>query len=365
MRQRLKSIHSLLAAVAITCAIFAPALAAQEYSTPLCSALEEYPYPYPVRFLPIEIEGEPSRMAYMDVPAKSPGSGDVPEKTSGSGGAAGGATADSPNGRTVVLLHGKNFYASYWENAIEALTAAGYRVVVPDQIGFGKSSKPDIAYSFDLLAANTARLLEHLNIEHAAVVGHSLGGMLAVRFARTYPRMTTHLVLENPIGLEDYRFKVPPRATAEIYRQELNGGDPEKVRAFLKRYVVDWKPEIYERFVEVRSRIALSGEYPRWAKASALTYQMIYRQPVRHEFGLIEVPTLLVIGQEDRTTLGRGLVPPEVLETLGQYPQLGRAAARDIPGAKLVELDNVGHIPHLESPRRFHDALLDFLKPVR
>ncbi|MBA2351359.1 MAG: alpha/beta hydrolase, partial [Burkholderiales bacterium] len=103
-------------------------------------------------------------------------------------------------------------------------------------------------------------------------------------------------------------------------------------------------------------------EYPRWAKSSALTYQMIYQQPVRHEFHLIAAPTLLVIGQEDRTTLGRGIVPVEVLETLGQYPQLGRAAAKDIPNAKLIEFDNVGHIPHLEAPQRFHDALLEFLE---
>lgn len=73
--------------------------------------------------------------------------------------------------------------------------------------------------------------------------------------------------------------------------------------------------------------------------------------------------TLLVIGQSDRTTLGRGVVSEDVLKTLGQYPQPGKASARDIPGSKLVELTNVGHIPHLESPNKFHIALLDFLQP--
>lgn len=311
---------------------------AQDYTAGLGISLETWPYPHPVHFLPIDIGDETLRMAYMDV------------------------RAESPNGRTVLLLHGKNFYGSYWEETIVALAKAGYRVIVPDQLGFGKSAKPEIDYSFDLLAANTAQLLDRLGIERAALVGHSMGGMLAVRFARSYPQRTTHLVLENPIGLEDYRFKVPPQTTEAVFLQELEGGEPAKVRAFLKRYVVDWKPELYERFVEVRSRIAHSGEYPRWVKASALTYQMIYRQPVRHEFALIETPTLLVIGQEDRTSLGRGLVSPDVLKTLGQYPQLGRAAAKDIRGAKLVELENVGHLPHLESPQRFHEALLEFLK---
>jgi pimeloyl-ACP methyl ester carboxylesterase len=308
------------------------------YSVPLGIALESYSYPHPVQFLPLEIEGQLVRLAYMDV------------RPAGRG-----------NGRTVVLLHGKNFYGSYWENTIAALNATGFRVVVPDQLGFGKSSKPDINYSFDLLAANTARLLDYLKVEKVAIVGHSMGGMLAVRFARNYPERTLHLVLENPIGLEDYRFKVPPAPTEKIYQNELSDTDPAKIRAFLRRYVVEWKPEVYERFVEVRTRVTLGGEYPRWARASALTYQMIYQQPVRHEFTLLRVPTLLVIGQEDRTTLGRGLVPEEVLKTLGQYPQLGKEAARDIPGAHLVELNNVGHIPHLEVPARFHQSLLNFL----
>lgn len=307
------------------------------YTVPLGSAIEEYTYPFPVSFLSFEVEGEPVRMAYMDVRP----------------------TANA-NGRTVVLLHGKNFYGSYWEQTIRALTQAGFRVVVPDQIGFGKSSKPGIRYSFDLLASNTASLLDELNIRQSAIVGHSMGGMLAVRFARTYPERTTRLILENPIGLEDYRFVIPPQTIETLYQNELNQ-TPEAYRQFVKRYFVQWKPD-YERFVEVRARIALGGEFPRWAKASALTYQMIYQQPVRHEFNLIRTPTLLIIGQEDRTVVGGNHVSEEVRRTLGQYPQLGQAAARDIQNSRLVELPRVGHIPHLEATNEFHRTLLDFLK---
>ena len=329
---------SLLALLLSPPASAAPSQEPASYPTPLGIALESWPYPHPGRVLPLELDGEPVRMAYMDVPPKA-----------------------VPNGRTVLLLHGKNFYGSYWEGTIAALTSAGYRVVVPDQIGFGKSSKPDLPYSFDLLASNTARLLDVLQVQKAAVIGHSMGGMLAVRFARTYPERATHLILENPIGLEDYRFAVAPQPTERIYQSELSDTDPTRIRAFLKRYVVKWEPEVYERFVEVRSRIALSGEYPRWARASALTYQMIVQQPVRHEFGLIRTPTLLVIGQEDRTVVGRNFAPEAVQKTLGQYPQLGKAAARDIPGSKLIEMKNVGHIPHLEAPGAFHKTVLSFL----
>lgn len=307
------------------------------YTTPLGIALEEFAYPYPVHFLPLENQGQSLRLAYMDVQPASAG-----------------------QGKTVVLLHGKNFYGSYWQNTIKALTGAGYRVIVPDQIGFGKSPKPDLCYSFDLLAANTAKLLDHLGVKTAAVVGHSMGGMLAVRFARTYPERTSCLILEDPIGLEDYRFFVPPQTTEQLVGVEM-AMTPEKYRAFVGRYFVTWKPE-YETFVETRSRQALSGEFLRWAKASALTFQMIYQQPVRHEFGLLKPPTLLVVGLADRTTVGRGRVPEEIIKDKGQYGTLGKAAAKDIPNCTLVELPNVGHIPHLEAPAEFHKALLGFLR---
>jgi pimeloyl-ACP methyl ester carboxylesterase len=151
--------------------------------------LEEYEYPYPVRFLPLTNDLQQVSMAYMDVP---PGT--------------------DPNGKTVVLMHGKAFGGYYFRNVIEALTGAGYRVVVPDQIGWGKSPKPDIHYSFQLLAGNTAALLDHLGVGEVAVLGHSTGGMTAVRFTLMNPDRVTHLVLEDPLGLVDYRTGIPPQS---------------------------------------------------------------------------------------------------------------------------------------------------------
>jgi pimeloyl-ACP methyl ester carboxylesterase len=306
---------------------------------PIGIGLESFPYPFPVALYPLEVEGQVVRMAYMDVRPVAAG-----------------------NGKTVVLLHGKNFYGNSWEGTIRELSREGYRVVVPDQIGFGKSSKPDIHYSFDLLAANTARLLDSLGVRECAVVGHSTGGMLAVRFARNYPTRVTRLVLEDPVGLEDYRFKIPPQTLETLFRAELDQ-TPEKLRAFYARYFADPRPELYERDVELASRVLKSAEYPRWAKASALAYLMIYEQPVRHEFALLKPPVLLVVGEKDRTVVMRSYGEPEVVKTMGRYPELAEAAARDIPDCKLVVVPATGHVPHRESPEAFHRALLTFLKP--
>lgn len=315
-----------------------PVFAADPPTTqPLGIAMENYDYPHPVSFLPLVVERRDARLAYMDV-----------------------QPTGQANGGAVVLFHGKNFFGAYWEPTIDALREAGYRVVVPDQIGFGKSSKPDIPYSFHAMARHTAELLDHLGVEKVAIVGHSMGGMVASRFALMYPDRVTHLVLENPIGLEDYREKVPYATTEQIYEAELAQTE-EGIRNYHKSYYVQWKPD-YETYIQVHYRWTLGGEYPRLARASALTAQMIYEQPVVHEFPQIRVPTLLVIGQEDRTAVGKNRARPEDRELLGQYPRLGRAAAEAIPNATLIPLENVGHTPHFEAPDRFHEALLQFLE---
>jgi pimeloyl-ACP methyl ester carboxylesterase len=303
---------------------------------PLGIAMETYDYPYAVAFREFEIGGQRVRMAYMDV-----------------------SPAGAANGRSVTLFHGKNFFGAYWKATIEALRAAGYRVVVPDQIGFGKSSKPEIPYSFPEMARHTKELLDQLGVKQTAVVGHSMGGMAAVRFTLMYPQTVTKLVLEDPIGLEDYRMKVPYTPTEQLYAAELKNTE-ESIRNYQKSYYVQWKPQ-YDEYVQAPYRQTLSGEYPRLAKVSALTSQMIYQQPVVHELPLIRTKTLLIVGQQDRTAPGKNRAAPEVQKTLGNYPQLGLAAARAIPGSSYVPLEGVGHIPHFEAPERFHKELLGFL----
>ena len=185
-------------------------------------------------------------------------------------------------------------------------------------------------------------------------MGHSMGGMLAVRFARTYPQRTTHLVLENPIGLEDYRLLVPPQPTETIFQNELKTTEASKIRAFLQRYVVDWKPEIYERFVEVRARVALGGEYPRWAGRSPY-HQMIYRSRSAG-IRIDEPPTLLVIGQEDGTRRLRSRAQEVAQSSVS--PALER---RRRPPSPAVDSGrgNVGTSRPRE-PDSFHRALLEF-----
>src|SRR5208282_2372114 len=198
------------------------------------------------------------------------------------------------------------------------------------------------------LSANTLRLLDSLGIRRAAVVGHSTGGMLAVRFALMYPERVAQLVLEDPIGMEDYRVNIPPQTDETLYQAELANIDPAKIRAFYARYFAHPLPEIYEPLADVQIRLARSGEYARWARASALAYQMTYQQPVRYEYGLLPPPTLVVVGDQDHTVPLGGYAAPEARARMGNFVDLGRAAARDIPHGRLVVIAAAGHIPHIE-----------------
>ena len=315
------------------CVLLATFKVAFSQSDTLSITLENVKYSYPVNLFPLKIENQDLRMAYMDVPPAGKG-----------------------NGRTVMLFHGKNFAGYYWTNVIRALTKAGFRVIVPDQIGFGKSSKPFIRYSFHELAHQNKKLLDSLAVGKITVVGHSMGGMLATRFALLYPDRVEKLILENPIGLEDYRTFVPYTSPEEQYQAELKATAQSIRQYYQGSYFPSWKPE-YEWLVEIAAGVTRSADFPRAAKVAALTYEMIYEQPVVYEFPLLKVPTTLIIGTEDRTIVGKNKLSKDLQQRYGNYKVLGKEISAKIPGSTLVEL-NAGHIPHIEKPEEFIKALL-------
>ena len=225
---------------------------------------EDVPYPHPVSYLPMTLYGQDIRMAYMDVPAQG-----------------------QPNGRTVVLFHGMNFAGFYWGGPIDALRKEGFRVVVPDQIGFGRSSKPIIPYNFHDMARNTRLLLQHLKIDKAFIVGHSMGGMLAARFATQYPDVAERVVIYNPIGLLDPRYERPWGSIDEAYKRNL-GTTYQQIHAGIFRYFSHnpsaWKPE-FDKYPKIRYAWTLSADWPRYAMVQALLGQMTYLDPVVQRLG--------------------------------------------------------------------------------
>jgi len=299
--------------------------------------LEGFDYPWPEYRFHFTSQRQAVQMAYLEL---------KPEK---------------PNGRTALLLHGKNFCGATWEGTLRFLQQQGYRVIAPDQIGFCKSSRPAAyQYSFQQLAHNTKALLDSLGIEKVTVIGHSTGGMLATRFALMFADRVEQLVMVNPIGLEDWKAEgVPALSVDEWYARE------RKVTATMIRnyerttyYVNEWRPE-YERWVQMLAGMYRGPGGSTVAWHSALLYDMIFTQPVLYEFPSLRVPTLLLIGEKDNTAIGKDIAPPAVKSRLGDYPALARRTAAAIPGAVLVLFPELGHAPQMQDPERFHRALIE------
>jgi pimeloyl-ACP methyl ester carboxylesterase len=257
-------------------------------------ALEGFPYPYPMHLLPLTNDGEQLSMAYMDVPPAQ------------------------PNGRTVVLLHGRNFPSSYWAPVIKMLSEAGFRVVVPDQIGFGKSSKPTGELHFDNLARNTIALLDH----------------------RLYvPPTPTEKIIEA----ED-------KLTADGYRKQLQ-----------TNYAIKLPAEAITPFIDARFNIKGSPDYPRWLRAFVSSGQMIYREPVAHEIALITEPTLFIMGADDHNAPGRPNAPEALRAKMGENAELAKALAAKMPNARAEVIPDTGHLVFLEAPEKYKDLVLGFL----
>jgi pimeloyl-ACP methyl ester carboxylesterase len=330
-------VAALFAATALLLPSLSAGAAEPAQREPYGIGLEGFAYPYPVSMLPLVNDGEQVRMAYMDVaPAQ-------------------------PNGRVVVLLHGRNFPSSYWAPVIKTLIDAGYRVVVPDQIGFGKSSKPSADLHFDTLARNTVALLDHLQIAKADIVAHSLGGMLGVRIARAYPDRVNHLLLAAPIGLEDYRLYVPPTPTEKILENEDKLTADGYRKQLQTNYSLKLPPDQVTPFIDARFNIKGSSEYPRWLRAFVNSAQMIYREPVVHEIPLITEPTLFIMGADDHNAPGKPNAPEALRPKMGQNAELAQALAAKMPDAHAEVLANAGHLVFLDSPQKFNELMLAFL----
>jgi len=294
---------------------------------------DECPYPYPSSYLPISVYTQDVRISYMDV-----------------------APQGAANGHTVLVLHGNNFGGFYFKAIIDGLTKEGFRVIVPDQIGYGRSSKPIAPYNFNTQARNTWLILQHLKIDKAMVIGHSMGGMLAARFATQYPKATERVIIYNPIGLTDGRFGRPMQNIDDAYKNTLTTTDYQSIRAGLSRYVAHnpkaWNAD-FELYTRIRYSWTLSADWPRLAMVQALIGQMLYQDPVVYDWAHITVPTLAFGGAED-LLLGPAAAFQERMAYL----------AKTIPNGngKLLLIPGLGHVPHLEAPEKIVPPIVEFFK---
>lgn len=240
----------------------------------------------------------------------------------------------------LVLLHAFPLRAAMWSAQLDALSPAN-RVIAPDLLGFGETDAPDDpgAYSVDVWADQVAGLLDHLGLERAVVGGLSMGGYAAFAFARRHRSRLAGLVLadtrpgpDSPEVAERRRNQIGQvrrQGTAELVETLLGG--------LLSKTTLQDRPDV------VASARALMDSSP--AGFIGALDAMIRRPDSVPDLAGIDVPTLVVVGEEDAPS------PPEVAASM-------QAA---VPGAVLAVLPGAGHLSNLEAPEAFNAVLADFL----
>jgi pimeloyl-ACP methyl ester carboxylesterase len=313
--------------------------------------LEGYPYPHPVRYLDVTHVAQAdwidrqapdwerrARLAYMDV---------VPDGSQSKG--------------AVLLAHGKNFFGAYWTGVIETLRREGYRVIVPDLIGWGKSTKPSTLTAGSLVT-HMRSLLDRLMVESVVFVGHSTGGLVGMHLARTSPERVRALVLENPMGLEDYRNGLIHPVSHEDWAQDERSMSVDQIRQYMAHYFVKKLPRFVEPFVAIRMAIGRGPEFERWVQSSAAAYDMLLNEPAVDFVASLSTPTLFVCGLSDRTYVGAKYTAPADQGAKGNIAEMAKGFAAKMPKAHFVGVADTGHVPHLESPGAFSSAVVEFLR---
>lgn len=244
--------------------------------------------------------------------------------------------AGDPAKPTVILLHGLGGNTSNWIFTTPAI-AANYHVLVPDQIGFGKSDKPLIKYRVGTYVDFLDKFMAELKIEHATLVGNSLGGWVAALTAIKYPNRVDKLVLADAAGLKPSTVDI-----AQIYA--LNYSTRDELRLIA--------PLVFYNTALFASDAAIDQAMTaRLTAGDGNTIDSLIESIRRGEdflngrMGSIKKPTLIVWGKQD------GLIK------LAD----GELMKRDIAGSELVVFDKCGHVPQIEKAADFNKTVLAFL----
>ena len=246
---------------------------------------------------------------------------------------------EAGSGPTVILLHGLGGDVSNWAATVPAL-AKNFHVFVPDQIGFGDSSKPMIDYRVATLVDFLDGFCKKLGINKAAVVGNSLGGWTAMAFTLAHPDKVERMVLVDSAGYSLSRSgqPVPPDVLRGLNPSTVEGSKNLMKVVFANQAIVT--DEFAERAFAEHLRKNDGYTIDRFIDSILLNQDVL-----DGKLSAIKVPTLIIWGREDALTPLAG----------------GQMMAKEIAGSETVILDRCGHVPQMECAGPFNAALLRFL----
>jgi pimeloyl-ACP methyl ester carboxylesterase len=257
-------------------------------------------------------------------------------------------------GQPLVFIHGLSSWTSFWEYQLPAF-AGPYRVLALDLPGYGASARPDAPYTPPWYADVVSAWLDKVGVEKATIVGHSMGGQIALTLALDHPEKVERLVLSAPAGFEGFNAGAAKFMKDFWTERRAMQTTEEQVRANFVTQVFNRRDAGVERLIEERVRLGLSASFGGTSVAVARSVAGMLDYPVRDRLSKITAPTLVVYGTADRMI-------PNPIFTGGATRSVARIAEERVAGAKVVMIPGAGHTVHHDAPEQFNAALQEFLK---
>jgi pimeloyl-ACP methyl ester carboxylesterase len=238
-------------------------------------------------------------------------------------------------GAPLVLVHGLGGSAEDWLPLIPSLARHSFRVYAIDLLGFGRSDRPDVAYSISLQETVLKQFLDHQHLERVDLGGWSMGGWVVLKFALDYPGRVTRAFVADSAGIQfhpsfDTTLLAHPRTAGDVLRLErLLTPKPRPIPAFIVR-------DLLRR-----------ANRQAWVCRRALDSMMAGKDLLDGKLPAIRVPVLILWGRQDALT----------------PPACGERMRREIPHSVLVMLQGCGHLAPLECRDRALPEILRFLSP--
>ncbi len=257
---------------------------------------------------------------------------------------------DSGQGPAVVLVHGHSADLRLWELQAPALVQAGYRVVRYDVRGHGRTSASPTGYTWQNYALDLRDLLDRLAVPRAHVVGLSMGGGIALQFALDFPERVSSLgLVDSALPGFDYSPEYAGAIEELVATVRVEGPRAAFERLWLTHPLFDGVRRFPERFELLRT-MALAyaaADYLDETPLRASAYAPPERQAV-DRLAELRAPTLVLMGELD----------------IPDFQLIAEVLVGNIAGARLQVIADSGHIPPLEQPEAFNQALVGFLNGV-
>ncbi len=256
-------------------------------------------------------------------------------------------------GDPVVLIHGLSSYLGFWEYQIGHLSKS-HRVIALDLPGYGASARPDAPYTPPWYAGVVADWMQAIQLPSATVMGHSMGGQIALTLALDHPERVDALVLSAPAGFETFQSGHAAWMKEYWTEDRAMGTSEVHIRATMTNAVFNRTDEGVERLIEERVRLGQSEAFAGTSVAVSRSIAGMVDHPVLDRLGELDLPTLIVFGSDDRMI-------PNPIFTGGRTRTIAVSGKEAIAGSKAVMIAGGGHTVHHDAPAEFNGAVDTFL----